>query len=156
MERKGTNYTSISRVSAIQHGRILQATVSHHRWLLTSILWLPWRCTSEASQNSIIASSKSRQRWKSDLAQPDDPVLFPCRAESSGGCLAKLYGRPRLLWAEWCKIRHVDPILAQGGSWSSGMLVWEPCATAATAFVIPLMMVVWQRLYAAGGELPFS
>lgn len=79
-------------------------------WLVTSISWLPWHCTSRGSQNSIMTSHQTGQRWKSDLAEPVILPSSPCRAECSGGCFAKLSGGAWLFRAEWGKVPDLDPI----------------------------------------------
>lgn len=115
-----------------------------------------WHCIAKASQNSIRASHQSGQRWKSDLTQLGDPVFFPYRAESSGG-LAKLYDGLELLWAEWCRIHVLDPTQLQ-----DSLLELKnagPRTLLCGSHIQhchSLMMVVWQRLHAAGGELTFS
>lgn len=152
---QGSGHISFTHVLKILWGSIPLDAVSYLNWLLTSILWLALHVSSQSKLQ--LASRQSRQRWKSDLAQPGDPFLFPCRAESAGGCLGKLYGGPQLLWAGQCQIRDVDPIQLHGSLLefrNAGLRTLQHGSHIQQCHSI--MMVAWQQLHAAGGRLTFS
>lgn len=129
---QGSGQNSLTHVLKVLCGSIPGDTVPYLSWLLTSISWLPWHCTSQVSQNSIIASHQSRQRWKSDLAQP--VILSSSPAELSAQVDVLLSSMVDHDCSELSGVRFGiwTPYSSGIASWSSGILVWEPCSMAAT------------------------